>query len=170
MRHRFALAVLLFAVSACESNSPFVYHEHTLIVSKDVDQVRKYGYFIICHGEDDADKATALAEETCAQYGLQAHFRTELRYQCSLTEPHQTQYSCINPAMRMQSGSYINPLNKGQVRDWKDEQANLKRKSMRAKKMPTTSEPAIPAPPNDDSFNLSPGGWGQAWDDAAPTH
>lgn len=167
MRHHLALAVLLFAVSACESTSPFVYHEHAMAVGKDADLVRKFGAFTICHGDADADKAATLAVETCAEYGLKARLASEMRYQCSIAEPHLSQYVCINPDMRMKNGNYINPLNKKQVQDWKEEQSQSKRKTLKPK---AESSAPMPNLQNDDGFVLSPGDWGQAWEQTEPQH
>jgi hypothetical protein len=172
MRRRLALAALLVAVSACEPATPFIFHEHTLYVGKEPDQVRTHGGFVICHGDDDMDKVAAMAVETCGNYGLQPVLQYEQRYQCAMTEPHSASYACIDPRMRMGDGTYVNPFNKRDMRRWRAEQAEAGKKPGQAGAPVPQVAPLAPqaeaAPAVDKRFDMPAGGWGQAWDEDVP--
>ena len=141
---RLSVLALLAALAACDSGGPFVYIDPTVTLNKPSDLIRRNGYFQVCYGDGEDAKADALAAETCADYKLVPRRAINLRYQCALTEPHEAFYYCIDPTMRMADGSYINPLNRGQLKKWREQQERLK--AYAAAHGGAAATPAAPTP------------------------
>ncbi len=194
MRRRTAILVALAALAGCDSG-PFVYMDPqlTLTLNKTPDLIRRTGSFIVCFGDGELKAADALASETCAGYKLRAIRHMVQRYQCSFTKPHQAIYMCVDPAMRMANGAYINPMNHQQVKAWQLQQQRIRQAELRhADAAPPAAAPAAPgaaelgappapaipatvpaakpppAPPaaTPSADNLPESGWGRAWDAA----
>jgi len=184
---------LLIAVGAC-AEAPFIDRGITVTLTKPSDRLMRSGTFNICFNDGDEDKAWAMAKETCGQYGLVTLLvgRT-LRYQCRISAPHTQAFQCVDPTMKFANGTYVNPLNREQLKLWKRQQERLAaRKAQGREGVPTSDATtgeapigeapigeaplaarrpvaaadaeAAPVPPIDTNFNLPAGDWGQAWD------
>ncbi len=170
MRRRLTVLALLAALAACESGGPFIYMDPTVTMSKVPDQIRRNGFFTVCYGDGEEAKADALATATCADYNLVPRRSIAQRNQCSLTDPDQVVYYCVNPGMRMANGTYINPLSKAAVKAWQEQQERLKAYEATLggrvpAPAPGAAAPAAAPPPAAD-FAPPVGGWGPAWDSA----
>ena len=104
---------------------PFVVQPNTVTVSKEKDNLHRFGIVQVCYGQSDFEDAKALAAETCKEYGLESiAIRTE-RYQCKITAPHRTTFRCYDPKMRYPNGKWVNVMNQNAVTQWRQQQAAL---------------------------------------------
>lgn len=151
MRRRLTALALLAVLGGCSSGGPYVYIDPTVTLTKVPDLIRKNGYFMVCHGDDELGAADGLAAETCADYyKLTALRMADRRYQCSWSKPHLAVYYCVNPEMRMADGRYVNPLNKTDVAQWQAQQQLLRPAMQRHGEtpppLPAGVTPAAPSP------------------------
>ncbi|EPY00527.1 hypothetical protein [Magnetospirillum fulvum] len=125
--HLFRPLLLVAAVTslaACSIGEPFVDRDTTFVITSPViSKPKRAGYngsVTVCY-TDDTLPATrdALAAEACAAWGLTAVQNSVQLWQCRLTVPHKAIYLCIDPAMRYEDGSYVNPFSESAVADWR---------------------------------------------------
>lgn len=115
-----ALAVIVALVGGCSSDEAFVDRRE---MDRSIKKQKLPGYdgsVTVCYDSDtpraERDK---LAAEACEVYGLKALLRTEAKWQCRLATPHQANYSCYDPDMRMANGTLVNPYSNSQVNAWR---------------------------------------------------
>ena len=125
--HPFRL-ILMMVVSAviagCSSGEAFVDRNYMALSVKKQKLPGYSGQLVVCYGSDTPREVRdRLASEACQVYGLQAVLVLEHPWQCRFTVPHAADYSCVDPAMRLPNGAYVNPFSASQVQTWSESQA-----------------------------------------------
>ena len=106
-------------------------------MAKPVDNLVKTGQMSICYGSKDRfTEAQALAERTCAAYGLLARMRFNDLYQCRMNTPHRAIFQCYDPEMTNKLGEYINPFSETEVRAWQERTGGKKEAAVISLKTP----------------------------------
>lgn len=125
-----SILVALGVLSGCSiAERPFVWTDPLITINKQNDWLHRYGTVIVCYNDADARAARALAEETCAEYGLKSQWQSADRMQCKLTAPQRMIFRCYDPKMIFANGGWVNPFSKNQIKLWQDEQISLTGKS-----------------------------------------
>lgn len=166
---RFLFAAAIAATASGCAEPPFVDKKILTTIEKPVDSVVKTASFSICYSEKDPfEQVLALADETCAAYGLQSRLTGKVHWQCRISAPHTAQFACYDPEMVDAYGAYINPANRRQVESWIKRTGRLPTFTLPGK--PYTLPPATPdkapaaapaTPEAGDEFSLPMGGWGE---------
>lgn len=112
------------SVAACSIGEPFVDRDTTFVITNPViSKPKRAGYngvVTVCFTSDTLPATRdAMAAEACAAWGMTAIEAGVQRWQCRLTVPHKALYNCVDPAMRNEDGSYVNPFNEGAVAEWR---------------------------------------------------
>lgn len=123
MRFVRPLLLLLPGLLAGCAEAPFIDMgtASTTVVSidKPTDTLLETGSFRICHAsETPMSEVAALAEERCGEYGLKTAQGITQRWQCRISAPHRTTFSCFDPGMTDETGAYVNPFDKRAVAAW----------------------------------------------------
>lgn len=118
------LAAAVTSLAACSMGEPFVERDTTFFITSPViTKPKRAGYngvVNVCYTSDTPPATrNTLAAEACAAWGLSAVLSSLQPWQCRLTVPHKAIYACIDPAMRWDDGSYVNPFNEGAVAEWR---------------------------------------------------
>ncbi|MEO0034104.1 MAG: hypothetical protein RLZZ501_127 [Pseudomonadota bacterium] len=116
------LTAAVALLAGCASSDAFIdrrYAINTLEVSK----AKPAGYdgqVRVCYG-NAAPRETRdqLAEEACAQWGLHAVLTLDQPWQCRLLASNLAIYACVDPAMRLEDGRYVDPFSTGAVDQWR---------------------------------------------------
>lgn len=117
---RLSALALLTALTACAGEELFIDQEMNTTVAKPRDTLVKTGRLDICYdSKDKLPQAQALAEQTCAAYGLQSRMKFNDLYQCRINTPHQAIFQCFDPDMTTRLGEYINPFDENAVKEWR---------------------------------------------------
>ncbi len=117
-----ALAILVTLVCGCSSDEAFV-DRREMVRSIKKQKLPGYdGQVTVCYDSDTPRaERDRLAAEACEVYGLRAILDTDNRWQCRFTTPHQANYYCYDPDMRMADGTLVNPFSSSQVSAWQRE-------------------------------------------------
>lgn len=117
-------------------------------IDKPTDTLLKSGSFQICHAsETPMGEVVALAVERCGGYGLKASQGATQRWQCRVSAPHMTEFSCFDPNMTDEEGHFVNPFDRVAVTAWEKrtgKKAKLQNPNLIG--LPTPSQPAVSAP------------------------
>jgi hypothetical protein len=117
-----ASILLLGLAGGCSSGEAFVDRNY---MQKSIKKQRLPGYdgtVTVCFGSDTPRaERDRLAAEACEVYGLKPVLSNETKWQCRLTVPHQANYYCHDPDMRMADGRLVNPFSSSQVKAWEEE-------------------------------------------------
>jgi len=121
-----SLSAAVALLAGCSMGGAFVDRQYltgTLEVSKP--KIAGYtGEVRVCYdGDTTVAERDRLANEACEQWGLAAVQTNTQRWQCRILEPHLAIYTCVDPQMRYEDGSYVNPFNQGQVEAWRRQHA-----------------------------------------------
>lgn len=144
---RLAILAVAASLAAC-SEGPFIDQGIQVTVDKPTNTIPLTGQVAVCYGGDTPfTEVEALAAEACAAYGLQPQLRQNLRFQCRITAPHRAAFRCIHPDMRDKDGSYLNPMDRSEVEDWKRRTGNRTAPGGLGTKVPGTVAPSADAPP-----------------------
>ena len=121
------MMVVSTLIAGCSSGEAFVDRNYITMSVKKQKLPGYNGTLVVCYGDDTPrERRDQLAADACAVYGLQPLLTLDQRWQCRLTVPHAATYACIDPAMRMPNGAYINPFIAGQVQMWRNTQTPAK--------------------------------------------
>ncbi|CCG41940.1 hypothetical protein [Magnetospirillum molischianum] len=112
------------SLAACSLGEPFVERDrNNLYNTPTVPKPKRAGYngFVnVCYTSDTLPaERDLLAAEACTEWGLTAVLSYTQRWQCRMTVPHLAVYACIDPAMRNEDGSYVNPFEEEAVTTWR---------------------------------------------------
>jgi hypothetical protein len=115
------LAAAVTTLAGCSLGEPFVDRDFTNVTVSKPKLPGHNGLVMVCYGSDTPlARRNELAAQACAEWGLSAVLTLDQPWQCRLTVPHLATYACIDPAMRLDNGTYVNPYNAGQVEAWRN--------------------------------------------------
>lgn len=90
-----------------------------LDVRKPVSDLFTYGWFDVCYADKTPfSDVLARARQECGSYGLETRTLQTQRWQCRVSAPHMTRFSCYSPDMTEADGTLINPFDKRAVAAW----------------------------------------------------
>ena len=131
------------AVAGC-AEPPFVQRELTNTIDKPTDTVTRLGMVSVCHGDGaDWSEVEAEAAYACGAQGYFAKYDYTNRYQCRVTAPHLSAFSCYHPEMTDAAGNLINPSDEKAVAAWQKRTGKMKPKPRVA--LPVEQQTAPPA-------------------------
>ncbi|AVM74695.1 hypothetical protein [Magnetospirillum gryphiswaldense] len=139
----FALFAIAAMLASC-AEAPFVDHEIESLIDKRANTITTNGTATICHA-DSAPWAEVEAEAAyaCGEYGYFSQFQKTLRYQCRITAPHQSTFTCYHPEMTDAKGRLINPADEKAIAEWQKRTGKMKPKPRIA--LPQSQQQAVPA-------------------------
>jgi len=137
------LVAAVTSLAACSMGEPFVERDTNFVITSPViTKPKRAGYngvVTVCYTSDTLPATRdTLAAEACAQWGLSAVLSSLQPWQCRLTVPHRALYACIDPEMRNEDDSYVNPFNEGAVARWR------KKHPKAAVSAPPSPDPDLP--------------------------
>lgn len=165
---RLALFAATTTMLAACAEAPFADQGVESTIDKPVNTVTTHGYAIICHADSTPwAEVEAEAAYACGDYGYFSEFRYTKRYQCRVTAPHQSMFTCYHPEMTDAKGRLISPADEKAVAEWQKRTGKMKPKPRIA--LPQSQQQAVPAtlPAGPAARQASPGG--QTTDTTAPT-
>lgn len=139
----FALFAIAAMLAAC-AEAPFADREIDSLIDKRVNTITTNGTVTICHaGSAPWTEVEAEAAYACGEFGYFSKFRNTLRYQCRITAPHQSTFTCYHPEMTDAKGLLINPSDEKAVAEWQKRTGKMKPKPRIA--LPQSQQQAVPA-------------------------
>ena len=139
----FALFSIAAMLAAC-AEAPFADHGLDSLIDKPVNTVTSQGSVAVCHSDSAPwTEVEAEAAYACGEYGYFSQFQKTLRYQCRITAPHQSTFTCYHPEMTDAKGRLINPSDQNAIAEWQKRTGKMKPKPRIA--LPQSQQQAVPA-------------------------
>lgn len=166
----FALFAIAAMLASC-AEAPFVDHEIDSLIDKRANTITTNGTVTICHADSAPwTEVEAEAAYACGEYGYFSTFKKTLRYQCGITAPHQSTFTCYHPEMTDAKGLLINPSDQKAVAEWQKRTGKMKPKPRIALPQSQQQVPAtLPSGPMAPAANPVDGTGGQTTGTAVPT-
>lgn len=130
-------------LTAC-AEAPFVDHGLDSLIDKRANTITTSGTVTICHADSAPwSEVEAEAAYACGEYGYFSQFQKTLRYQCRITAPHQSTFSCYHPEMTNAKGLLISPSDEKSIAEWQKRTGKMRPKPRIA--LPNAQQQAVPA-------------------------
>lgn len=135
------------------AEAPFVQRELTNTIDKPTNTITKSGEVGVCHGDATPwAEVEAEAADACGAYGYFARHAYTDRYQCRVSAPHLSMFTCYHPEMTDAAGVLINPSDEKAVAAWQKRTGKTKPKPRAAlsadrQATPPATLPALPQTP-----------------------
>lgn len=167
-----ALFAATAAMLAACAEAPFADQGIEILIDKRANSITTNGILTICHADSAPwSEVEAEAAYACGEYGYFSQFQKTLRYQCRITAPHESTFTCYHPEMTDAKGRLISPADEKAIAEWQKRTGKMKPKPRIA--LPDAQQQAVPATlpagPQAPAARQAGPGEGQTSGTAAPT-